>query len=191
MRFTASEDAVLSFQSPSSSPTDSPLPSLVPTVTNHPTGQVQDVTLVINFDTYSAPLISWLVSTADGQIVKQASQGTYDPFQGDVVSETFTLELGLDYVFIIRDSGGDGICCAKGLGYVKMYFGVDIQTDEVLLYDRGDFGFERSHNFTVSIEATFVASQSPSVAPSFSMVPSTTGVPTGEMIEITVEIQLD
>lgn len=156
-----------------------------------PTNTLQKITLLINFDTYSSVSVSWSISTFDGKVVNETSVGKYGPFDGDVVTESIALQVGRDYVFTIRDAVGDGICCKTGEGYVEIYLGTDVSGDKVLLYDRGDFGFERAQNFSVSDDSSFIATQSPSAAPSASHLPSRSLVPTSSFVIVVVQIRFD
>jgi hypothetical protein len=189
--FNAATVGAFAFAFPTTSPSGSYAPSSMPSLTGMPSGVLQTITLLINFDTYSSIAVSWLVSTPDGKVVKQAPKGTYGPFDGDVVTETIVLELGRDYIFTIRDDGGDGICCNAGEGYVEIYFGTDLSVDEVLLYDLGDFVYGRSQYFKVSSDATFVVTQPPSAAPSISQAPSLSIFPSSAPVDVIVEIQFD
>lgn len=185
-------NAVFAIDPPTTSPTSTNPPSTTPTLTSMPTNVLQNVTLEINFDTYSSVSVSWRLARVDGKVIKEAPLGTYGPFDGDAITEEFALELGGTYLFTIHDNQGDGICCKTGEGHAAIYFGTNSSTDEVLLYDRGDFLYERSQFFTVSSNDTFVATQSPTAAPTSSNVPTTSISPSNAaMVDVIVVIQFD
>lgn len=191
VNFLASPDEVMSFNKPTTAPSLSFPPSALPTVSLGPTQVMQPVTLLINFDTYSSVSLSWKISTIDGELVTSAPMGTYTPFDGDEVTETFDLILGDEYVFSVFDSVGDGICCDKGQGFVAIYFGTEILRDKVLLWQPGDFGAGNSQPLTVSLKSTFVISPSPTATPTLSPAPTITVAPTLSLVDIIVQIQFD
>lgn len=191
VNFLASSDEVMSFNKPTATPSLSVPPSTLPTASLGPTHVSQPVTLLINFDTYSSVSLSWKITTIDGELVKSSSMGTYTPFDGDEVTETFDLALGGEYIFAVYDSVGDGICCDKGQGFVAIYFGTEIVRDKVLLWQPGDFGTGNSQPFTVSLKSTFVISPSPTATPTLSPAPTITVAPTISSVDVIVLIQFD
>jgi hypothetical protein len=189
--FNVTREAAFVVDAPTMSPTYTIAPSMIPTLSSMPTNVLQNVTLLINFDTFSSVSLSWRIIRSDGKVVKEIKAGTYGPFDGDIITEEMVLELDGIYVFTIRDDTGDGICCNAGDGYAAIYFGTNSSANEVLLYDRGDFQYERSQLFTVSRKATFVATQSPSSTPTSSNAPSASLAPTSTTVDVIVEIQFD
>jgi hypothetical protein len=186
--FTVSDEGVIAFSSPTPAPSESASPSYSPT-TKSPT---TNVTVLINFDTYSSVEISWRILEIDtGRVVREAPIGTYGPFDGDIITDTILLELDGKYTFEVSDQAGDGLCCSKGEGYVEIFFGTETLADRIILFDRGDFTFSNSQNFTVSLDATIPVTQSPSSTPTTSAPPSASVAPTVPMIDIVIEIRLD
>lgn len=182
--FTVSEENLLPFELPTNPPSD----------LTSKTATKQNVTVLINFDTYSSVEIFWRilkVGAASNVRVHEVLFGTYTPFDGDAVTDVVTLELDEDYIFEIYDVKGDGICCSTGEGYIEIYFGTELSVNGLLMFDRGDFGFFGSQNFTVATDATISVTESPSTAPSSSVSPSGSASPTVPMIDIVIQIQLD
>lgn len=56
------------------------------------------------------------------------------------------------------------------------------------MYDRGDFGDEGRFPFTVSSDATFQFTQSPSAAPTDSNLPTISSAPTTSPVKVIVSI---
>mmetsp|Transcript_24493 Transcript_24493/g.31950 ORF Transcript_24493/g.31950 Transcript_24493/m.31950 type:complete len:307 (+) Transcript_24493:1-921(+) len=68
---------------------------------------------------------------------------------GDVpIERTYFVQEFSECLFEVFDTGGDGICCENGTGYIQIYTGKE--GEEVLIYDDGEFGFGARVNFTVS-----------------------------------------
>lgn len=193
--FTVSEEAMVQYNPLTAAPSPSPLP-FVPEPPPSPE-KPQNVTVVVNFDTFSSVVVGWVIyvnspgNNGSLPTVYGVPPGTYGPFDGDMVTEVVTLDLGVDYAFEIYDLSYDGICCATGEGYAEIYFGNEIVSDNLLLFDRGDFGLSSLQNFTVSRNATISITESPSVAPTSSAAPSTSLSPTVSMVDIVIQIQLD
>lgn len=96
--------------------------------------------LIIVFDNYFGEII-WIV--IDGGIIVVLG-GFYGlQFNGFIVMEMFSF-LGGDYIFIIFDFYGDGICCVYGSGFYNL-------SDELgnILAFGGVFVFFESINFCV------------------------------------------
>jgi hypothetical protein len=158
-------------------------------MTDSPTISKQIVTVLINFDTYSSVTVSWRISNTQIEIVKEVPRGTYTPFDGDQAIETVELELNRVYVFSIIDR--DGLCCDTGNGYAAVFFGDSVNASDVLVWDDGDFEFSRSQLFTVSSNATFERTLSPSHAPTKSPAPTMTSAPTVPLVNIVIRLNLD
>lgn len=155
--------------------------------------QKQNVTVLINFDTFSSVNVSWRIFELNNsnRIVHAVERGSYTPLDGDVIAEVVSLELGAEYVFEMHDTGGDGICCEQGEGYVEIYFGTEIASDQLLIFERGDFTNFTSHIFAVRPDSTVTVTTSPSAPPSVSVVPTTSIAPSFAMIDIVIQIQFD
>lgn len=193
--FTISEEGVIPFDSPTSAPSEldmslSSYPSFSPTLM---ASAKQNVTVLINFDTFSSVDIAWTIEQqGSGRVIYEVSFGTYGPYDGDVITEIVALELNGEYVFQMFDLGNDGLCCDSGEGYAEIYFGNEVVMDQLLLFERGDFtNSSIPLNFTVSPDATISATDSPSSAPTLSASPSTSISPTVPMIDIVIQIQFD
>jgi hypothetical protein len=195
--FQVTEDGTSSIPAPTSTPTatappsKSWPPSFSPTMTNSPTLSKQIVTVLINFDTYSSVTLSWRIANTNTQIeiVKEVPQGTYTPFDGDQVIETVELDLNHIYVFSIVDR--NGLCCDTGNGYAAVFFGDSVNASNVLVWDDGDFEFSRSQLFTVSPNATFERTLSPSRSPTSSPAPTMTAAPSIPLVDIVIRFNFD
>ena len=191
VEFVASRDSVLLLDHPTANPSTTLFPSSTPTNSPRPTGVMQPVTLLINFDTYSSVTLSWEITTVDGNVVKKAPIGTYTPFDGDVVAETFNLQSGGKYVFSVLDSDADGICCTTGDGYLALFWGDTVNRDRVLFWDSGEFGAGRSQQFRVSLRSTFALTPAPIDSPSGSPAPTSTAAPSHLLVDVVVEFHFD
>eukprot|EP00986_Skeletonema_menzelii_P004185 scaffold1404_cov132-Skeletonema_menzelii.AAC.3 len=189
---------------PTSSPTVTLIPTVSstnsisesPTVTSQPTVRSLEVTVVVQFDKYSAET-GYFIDSADGTTNYVARPLGY--FQNEPlgkVVETFSLPEGLDYRFKIIDLFGDGTCCWAGAGYYAVYEGKNINDiSSQLFFGNGEFGLEREHFFTVGTAQTSEpsSSQIPSVSPSVSPTtkPSISSSPTETMYVVDLTIKLD
>ena len=77
------------------------------------------------------------------------------PSQNSLHEDTVYLPLtetceGIDYIFTISDSFGDGICCGHGDGYYK------VLVDGVVLAEGGDFKYSESTSLCHSTNYSFV-----------------------------------
>ncbi|EAY27297.1 T9SS-dependent choice-of-anchor J family protein [Microscilla marina] len=81
-----------------------------------------NLTLTITFDNYPQET-SWEVTNAGGTVVASKSYSSANP-DGSTVNETIAGLAAGDYTFTLKDSYGDGICCAYGTGsYTLAYTG--------------------------------------------------------------------
>lgn len=103
------------------SPTTSRVTTLPP-VTQRPAG-MGAITITIQYDEYPEE-ISWTLSKKGTTkiLYSQPFGSNIAPFA--TVSKTFdseSMEPNANYVFEIRDSEGDGICCRNGEGSIRIY----------------------------------------------------------------------
>ena len=167
-----------------------------PTVTSQPTVRSLEVTVVVQFDKYSAET-GFFIDSADGLTNFVARPlGYFQNEQSKKVVETFVLPEGLNYRFKIIDLFGDGTCCWAGAGYYSVYEGKNINDiSSQLLFGDGEFGLEREHFFTLGKALTPAPSISfsPTVSPSISPTskPSVSASPTETMYIVGMTIKLD
>jgi len=189
-------------------PTSPPTVTSVPTASNtnsisgHPTFSSPpsvlslEVTVVVQFDKYSAET-GWFIDSADGTKNYVARPlGYYENEPSGKAVETIKLPQGLSYRFKIIDLFGDGTCCWAGAGYYAMYEGKNIDDISSQLFSGdGEFGLKREHFFTIGRVQTTAPSISPmpSVSPTLSptMKPSISSRPTENMYIVDMTIKLD
>jgi hypothetical protein len=99
-----------------------------------------DVTLTINFDDFPQETGWNITSVSTGEVVASAAPASYSPL-ASTVTEVVTLVAGEEYVFLIEDSFGDGLCCPNAGSYVVT------QGTTELVSGGDDFGSEQSTNF--------------------------------------------
>jgi hypothetical protein len=91
------------------------------------------------------PEIGWAISRVDiEEMVSFVPIGTYSPLDKNV---TMVVELipGADYVFVIEDDFGDGLCCQNVGSYVVS------QGNTALVSGGGNFGKDEITPFTTLI----------------------------------------
>lgn len=99
-----------------------------------------DVTLTLNFDNYPEET-SWEIRDSSNQIV--ASGGTYgSQADGSTLVITETLPVGC-YSLVVKDTYGDGMCCAWGTGSYSLNEG------STVLASGASFGSTDTNNFCV------------------------------------------
>ncbi|MEQ8706669.1 MAG: zinc-dependent metalloprotease [Phaeodactylibacter sp.] len=105
----------------------------------------QEVELAIVLDAYGIET-TWEIRDTSGEL--QYSGGPYpNSTNGTEINETLCLKEGC-YVFEIRDTYGDGICCDFGEGFYTL-----IDTSGLLLATGGAFGTGEEVNFCLPTEA--------------------------------------
>mmetsp|Transcript_6527 Transcript_6527/g.13774 ORF Transcript_6527/g.13774 Transcript_6527/m.13774 type:complete len:1564 (+) Transcript_6527:120-4811(+) len=167
-----------------------------PTITSQPSVRSLEVTVVVQFDKYSAET-GYFIDSADGTTNYVARPlGYFQNEQSGKAVETFALPEGLSYRFKIIDLFGDGTCCWAGAGYYAVYEGKNIDDiNSQLFFGDGEFGLAREHFFTVGTVQTLAPSVSsrPSVSPSFSPTtkPSISSSPTETMYIVDMTVKLD
>ena len=112
----------------------------------------EQIRIQISADRYGEET-SWdLVDSSSNEIIQQAAVGTYGEFSTDDVA--ICVPDGT-YVFTIRDGIGDGMCCADGEGFYKLF------KDDELMVHGGDFnsGTHRSHTIIVGYYKTLRMTQ--------------------------------
>ena len=189
---------------PTSSPTVTLVPTVAstnaisesPTVTAQPSIRSLEVTVVVQFDKYSAET-GYFIDSADGTTNYVARPlGYFENESLGKVVETFSLPEGLNYRFKIIDLFGDGTCCWAGTGYYAVYEGTNVNDmNSQLFFGNGEFGLEREHFFTVGTALTPApsSSQLPSASPSSSPTtkPSISSSPTETKYVVDLTIKLD
>lgn len=188
---------------PSSTPTVTSTPTFSNTnsVSGPPTTSSQlsalssEVTVVLQFDKYSAET-GWFIDSADGTKNYVARPlGYYEFEQSKKIVETISLPEGHSYRFRIIDLMGDGTCCWAGAGWYAMYDGRNINDNSTqIFYGDGEFGLEREHNFTVGTVQTNAptishapTTSSPTTKPSISLHPTETMF----IVDMTVKLDGD
>lgn len=101
---------------------------------------------------------SWeLIDISSNQTIYYVEQGVYSQ-SSSLNDEVHCILSDLCYKFIIRDSGGDGICCSHGVGFYKITY------DDAFVGEGGEFGSsEESRTFggacsNLSLNKSFVPS---------------------------------
>lgn len=61
---------------------------------------------------------AWSMTDSSGKVIYKVEENTYDPHSLEVVEMCLEAE---KHIFEITDSWGDGVCCQKGDGYIKMF----------------------------------------------------------------------
>ena len=154
----------------------SPTMTLMPTATpsSSPT-LVAFITVQIQLDEYPMDT-GWLLK-CDDFVLQMVAAGDYvDPNQ--MVTELVQVTEGADCVFTITDEFNDGICCANGEGFYRIYYGesTTVQPNN-LLVKGGEFLAADVVSFTVRGPApTISPSPTRSLVPS--MNPTTSPAPT-------------
>jgi lysyl endopeptidase len=97
-------------------------------------GPAGNVTFVVKHDDHPTET-SWKLTRGSRTIARQRAKSVSAP--NKLVSKTFNLSPGL-YRFRIWDSAGDGLCCASGQGYWKIY-NEDLGPSAEIYSSEGDF----------------------------------------------------
>ena len=186
------------------SPGPTPTPGVAPVtsspVTSGPTrtpptpppvvvGMEQLVTVFIRFDRLPVQT-GYTIVDGNGNTVIFEPPGTFGAFIGESYTDTFALTSGETYLFAMRDSGEDGICCG---GFGAIYLGDTVADDQVLAFVEGTSFSDLSmaQSFVLSPDSTFTATFSPTSSPSLSAAPSLSAQPTVTQVTVTVAILLD
>lgn len=115
--------------------------------------ETEELTLELVQDKYGYQITWELIASNDSVI---ATGGPYDYLSGSSATksheEKFTVPVGECVRFVIKDSEGNGICCAYGEGYYRI---LDSKGNVVVEGD-GDFG-EKSVDVISVIEGDFIA----------------------------------
>jgi len=131
---------------PSSHPT-----TLNAVTTTAPTELTVLLDVMITFDD-SAEETGWSVaSTLTGQVYLNHPPGHYDSkYSGNTITETFGVPPG-EYVLDLVDSFGDGFCCDKGVGGIRISSRHESSTEssKELLSVQGSFQLSQSEVFVV------------------------------------------
>eukprot|EP00521_Asterionellopsis_glacialis_P014446 CAMPEP_0195307882 /NCGR_PEP_ID=MMETSP0707-20130614/37935_1 /TAXON_ID=33640 /ORGANISM="Asterionellopsis glacialis, Strain CCMP134" /LENGTH=741 /DNA_ID=CAMNT_0040372135 /DNA_START=132 /DNA_END=2354 /DNA_ORIENTATION=+ len=77
-----------------------------------------EITVKIVVDLYPTET-SWTLFDSNNAIVHSVTKGTYTLRETEYI-KTFNLKKNEEYTFEIKDSTGDGICCATGDGYYEI-----------------------------------------------------------------------
>jgi hypothetical protein len=130
---------------PSSAPTEAPVTvAPVPSISPIVTAPIVEVSVFISFDSFPRE-IGWSISRVDIQgMVKFVPIGHYSPLDKNV-TEVVQLIPGADYVFVIEDDFGDGLCCPNVGSYLVS------QGSTELVSGGGNFGKEEITSFTTLI----------------------------------------
>merc|ERR1712176_199197 len=147
-------------------PTSTHPPSLAPSIQT-----LFEVSVEMKTDTYGSES-SWEITTvADPTNVLLSDTGYYSNY---ISSKTGMLTCGPTYLFTMKDTYGDGMCCSEGEGYYSL------TVEGSVIKNGGEFSTEESTEFSggclQSTVAPVSSSTSPSVAPVVSPTPSPTEV---------------
>lgn len=77
-----------------------------------------------------------------------------------LIRDTFKLTPGC-YTFLIVDAYGDGICCANGNGFYRLY---NLSNPGFIVMSGGDFGAYETRNFTISPSVSLAERPPPEAA---------------------------
>ena len=102
-----------------------------------PVSATQTIYLELMTDEYGTET-SWELTTNDGEVLFSGSG--YG--NNTLINETFEIEVGDCFAFVIHDTYGDGICCDYGDGYY-----VVTDSDDTEIFSGGDFGFDETTEF--------------------------------------------
>jgi trypsin len=118
-----------------------------------------DVVVELQLDTKSWET-SWYLAKEDGSILLEAKNGSYTSFQGMRMTHNVSLATASSYKFVIRDNGGDGLCCRNdggyfAVGYYRIYVlgSGSLNQASDLVYGAGDFGKEETRYFSLPADA--------------------------------------
>jgi len=102
---------------PTANPTSEPTVASTPQPTSNPTNSLVSLRVSITFDSFPED-ISWtLRNTCHGDVAEVASGGKYGgSLRGQTISEDIGSTPDGTFEFQIKDSYGDGLCCARGNG---------------------------------------------------------------------------
>jgi lysyl endopeptidase len=117
--------------------------------------QVTTIRVIITPDRYGSET-TWQLTDSTGALVGDGgpygTTGT-NATQPDEITDVPITILDECYTFIIRDSYGDGICCAYGAGDYRL----EDVAGNILINGNGDFGADASHLFRVSADVLSVS----------------------------------
>jgi len=146
--FNASDAGLLGF---TSFPSFSPSTSLAPSQSAQPSRPSVTVSVWIRLSLI-ATAIGWeIIRKVDGEVVFSVPPFSYERAAAlTQVNETLQLEAEVEYVFVVVNIVGEGLCCNWGYGNAFVYLGTEPSDDMVLVFDDGQFGVERNHTFVAS-----------------------------------------
>jgi trypsin len=114
-----------------------------------------DVVVEIQLDDNSGET-SWSLSHENGSMILGARNGSYASSAGMRMTQSLSLEMPSSYKFVIRDAGGDGLCCLtdgdyETVGFYRIYISDSDSSDQAstLVYGAGNFGGEESRYFSL------------------------------------------
>jgi len=144
--FNASDTGLLGF---TSFPSNSPSTSLTPSQSAQPSRSSVLISVWIQLNVFAIS-ISWeIIRKVDREVIFSVSPGSYGvPLAR--VNQTLSVEAGVEYVFVVMDIAGLGLCCDWGYGNAFVYLGSEPSDDMVLVFDDGQFELERNHTFVAS-----------------------------------------
>jgi hypothetical protein len=111
-----------------------------------PAAGIVRVRLSFVFDDYPSETSWTITSASDGMVVASRLVGSF--LRPGPSIEYIDLDLD-DYVFLIEDSAGDGMCCQYGEGSFDMYALVG-DGEELLATSDGQFGSSQRLTFTIT-----------------------------------------
>jgi hypothetical protein len=126
-----------SLDMPEETPTSLPVTG-APTIENG-----VSVRFTILFDDFPEE-IGWAISSVSTEEIVAFRPIGFYPIDGISFEQTITLIAGESYVFVIEDEQGDGMCCNQWGSYSLT------QGDTIIASGQGNFGRERSVQFTVN-----------------------------------------
>jgi hypothetical protein len=168
------------------SPAPTPAVPMVPTISPlAPTGALVTISLSFYFDDYPHE-VSWSIVDAITQQVMLERPTFYYPRDMTLVRETLFLLPG-EYTLTVEDSHGDGIGSITNdqtIAYDIVLTNEATNTKFLLLERRGDYRNKRTENFQVPTSDEY-PTDSPSLAPSLSAVPTVT------LVDIFLTLEFD
>ena len=178
------------------SPTAVPTQSTMPSASPAPTVTKANVTVSFNFDENPHEVGFAILDAVSQQLILGADPGEFQTSQRQsLVNETFLLDLGTLYTFLVYDLGLDGSIGDPTENYAALYLGDEVNDDNLLAFIPAGYGnFANQNfaqvNFTVSDDSTITLSptSSPtefettfiSIVINFDLLPPQTGLSIGE-----------